>query len=61
MLQQIKRYAKFAVSLLAPAAAVIESAITDGKITPDETRLILGSLVASALVLLVPNKPASKP
>lgn len=49
------QYAKAIGSALVPVYLVIESAITDGKITGDEWSKIIASLVGVAIVYFVPN------
>jgi hypothetical protein len=58
VLDTLKPYAKAIVAVLVAAVVALQAALTDGDITSDEWKAIIGAAITAVLVYLVPNKPA---
>jgi hypothetical protein len=55
-LSKMAQYAKAFVAAIAPVGVLVESAVTDNKITSGEWVQIITALVVAFGVLMVPNK-----
>jgi hypothetical protein len=57
-LSKLAPYAKAIVAVAIAVLTTVSTVITDGEVTDDEKKLIVGSFLSAVLVYLVPNKKA---
>jgi hypothetical protein len=54
----LKPYLKAIVAVAVAVLTTVSTVITDGAVTDDEKKLIVGAFLSAVLVYFVPNKPA---